>query len=313
MDRDVTITASLAERVGDESYELWLKAGAGAWGLHSVGAVEQVASTQDFELANLEEGVEHRMQLRMQRESRYRDDYQSADPDDWPAQSLLIFTPGVEEYAAPTLNSLTWSRTSGSSERITASVTSSTGNEALTLQLLRNGVVVDEVAGPHVGAVNLVDLDPPGEESHNYTVRHRSGFLAGLQSSPVSKWVGPAAPSGLAEVAPGAWYDYEVAWDAPESGCVTEVYDTWVNASVFALRTTTAADATGYDTSAGGLLEKNSALEPNGNIPAYARVRIRHALTQFAVTDYSPYALPVWVETQVASDEDAWDEQFPPM
>jgi len=306
MDRDVTITASLAERVGDETYELWLKEGSAAWALHSTGAVEQSASTQDFELANLEEGVECRMQLRMERESRYRDDYQSADPDAWPSQSLLVFTPGVEEYAAPTLNSMLWSRTSGSSERVTVNATSSTGNEGLALQLLRNGTVVDEVAGPHVGAVYLVDIDPPGETTQSYTVRHRSGFLAGLQSAPVNRWVGPDAPTGFGEVAPGSWYDYEVEWDAPPSGAVTRVQDTWVDSGVFAERAATAADATSYDPGF-GQLEKNSAADPNGNIPAAARVRIRHELEQFSVTDVSEYAAPVWISTEIASDEDAWD------
>jgi len=303
--RDVTVRFATNEVQGDETYECWLKEGASAWALAGTGPVEYVGASQDFLLADLEEGTEYRGQFRMLRAGRYRSEYLSGNPDLWPAASRIVFTPGVTDFDAPALNSTAWSRTSGASQRVTVNATASAGNEARAIQLLRGGVVVDEVAGPHVGAVNLVDLDPPLAATHSYTVRHVDGFLVGTQSGAAAQWAGPAKPTGLVDATLSMWYSYIVNWDAPTAGAKTRVQDNYACSAVFVDRDAqpSAADATTFSTSG---LEKESALEPNGNSPCAFDVRARHEVETFSVTDVSDWAT-VGVATEIASDETAFN------
>lgn len=306
--RDITVTLDINERVGDETFELWLKAGDGEWALEETGAVPD-AATQSFTMLGLEEGVPHVAQVRMVREGRYRSDYFSTNPDLWPAQSRMEFTPGETDFAAPALSTAVWSRTSGSSQRVTVECTANAAHEDLAIQLLRDGVVVAEVAGPHSGTVTLVDLDPPIAAAHDYTLRHRDGFLVGQQSAPVEVWSGPIAPAGFVDTTVPDFYNFSLGWDAPASGAVTRVQDDYAAQGEFADRAVTAADATTYSTTG---LEKNSAMASNGNINAYFEARIRHEVTAFSVTDVSAWSEPVAITTEVAPDETAWDSRPAP-
>jgi hypothetical protein len=299
--RDVVLTFDTNEVVGDETYELWLKIAAGEWALFQTGAVALTA-TQSFTLLDLEEGVAHAAQVRMLRGGRYRSDYLSGDPDLWPSQSLIEFTPGLEEsFGTPSINATAWSRTASDSQRITVTATAAAGSEAYAIQLLRDGVVVDEVAGPHVGTTNLVDLNPPIAEVHDYTVRHASGVLEGPTSGVAQQYAGPNAPTGLVQGV-ASWYQYSLQWDAPESGAVTEYGDDYLCPGNINSRGTTAADATMSGTVT---VEKESALEPNGNTPCTYTGYARHKVTAFTVEDVSQWE-QITVEHDIANDETAY-------
>lgn len=300
--RDVVLRWQNAEMIGDETYELWLKVGAAAWGLFQSGSL-LAEPQQDFTLLDLEDGVAHVAQLRRVRSGRYRSEYLSGNPDLWPEESRLEFVPGFDpSLGTPTIDDVTWERTSGVSQRITLEVTSAVGSEAYTLQLLKGGVVIDEVEGPHAGAVELVDVDPTIATNHTYTVRHVAGVLEGPETAPTIRWAGPNKPTGLAQIS-GSWYAYEFGWDAPESGAVTEWGDDYLCPGVENVRDETAADAITTGPFAG--LEKESALEPNGNAPATFQGYARHKVTAFAVEDVSEWESLV-LENEIANDETAY-------
>jgi hypothetical protein len=299
--RDVVLTFDTNEVVGDETYELWLKIAAGEWALVQTGAVALTA-TQSFTLLDLEEGIAHAAQVRMLRGGRYRSDYLSGDPDLWPSQSLIEFTPGLEEdLGTPTIGGTSWGRSSSTDQGITVNATAAAGSEAFTLELLRDGVPVDEIAGPHVGAVNLFDANPPIAEVHTYTVRHTSGVLEGPESAPANQYAGPAAPTGLVQVL-ASWYQYSMEWDTPESGATTEYGDDYLCPGNINSRGTTSADATASGTVG---VEKESALEPNGNAPVTYTGYARHKVTAFTVEDVSQWA-EVEINHDIANDETAY-------
>lgn len=299
--RDVVLTFDTNEVVGDETYELWMKIAAGDWALVQTGAVALTA-TQSFTLLDLEEGVAHAVQVRMLRGGRYRSDYLAGDPDLWPAQSLIEFTPGLEEdLGTPTINATGWERTASDAQRINVTATAAAGSEAYAIQLLRNGVVVDEVAGPHVGTTALVDNNPPIATVHTYRVRHAAGVIEGPTSAGSQQYAGPNAPTGLAQVN-ATWYKYSLGWDTPESGAVTEYADDYLCPGVRNSRGTTAADAT---TSGNVTVEKESALEPNGNAPCTYTGYARHKVTSFTVEDVSQWA-EAEITHDIANDETAY-------
>jgi hypothetical protein len=302
--RNLVIRGTLFEMQDDETLEIWLKRGTDPWELYDTVAVE-LSSPQDFELDGLEEGVLHEMQIRAMREGRYRAGYLSSNPDTWPEVSHLSFEPGTAQAAEPTVDSATWSRTAADAQRITCSVTPSGSHLSLTLQLLRNGTVVDEIAGPHVGAVSMVDLNPPLAEEHTYTARHvASGPVYGDQSAPVLCWAGITdIPTGLAETFVG-FYLYSLSWDAPPSGMTTRISDDYLCAGTFANRALAAADAT---SDGPFILEKESAMASNGNVPADFQARARHESTSFGVVDVSDWCTPIAISAEMASDETAFN------
>lgn len=311
MSRQVVVTFDTNALAGAETFELWLKAGAAAWILYATGAVDQISGSQDFTLEALTAGVTYRVQARMVRGGRYRTDYTSVDPTFWPLASLITFVAGEDSgIAAPSLDAVAWERTSAIAQQVTVTATSSLGNDALALQLLRGGVVVAEVAGPHVGAVSLIDVNPPIGTTQSYTVRHTDGVNVGTQSAPTTRYTGPNAPTGLADTTAVPWYAYDLAWDTPPAGAVTRVQDDYASVLVFVDRDTpTAANATTFATTS---LQKASAMAPNGNIMCYLQARARHEVTAFGVTDVSPWAGPIEVLTEIAPDETEWDSRPAP-
>lgn len=185
--RDVTIRQTMHEMVGDETVEVWLKIGAGDWELDRVDDVG-AGPTQDFEFIGVEEGVAHVMQTRAVREGRYRAGYLGADPDGWPEQSRVEFIPGTAEAAAPTIVSTDWDNPTTTA---TVTVTPNPAHLDLDLQLLRDGVVVDTIAAPHVGDVVFETVMASDDDFHDFTSRHVvSGGLVGTQSAPETLWTG---------------------------------------------------------------------------------------------------------------------------
>lgn len=291
--RTIVIRGTLHEMIGDELVEVWLKIGAGDWSLYDTVPVTDIPPTQDFTFDSLEEGVEHVVQLRVYRDGRYRAGYLGGDPEEWPEQSRIEFVPGATAAAPPTIVSAAWERTSGVSERVTVTITPHPDNLDKTLQLLRGGVVVAEVDGPHVGDVDLIDVDPPGETNQTYTARHSQFTLAGEESDPLIRWVGPDAPTGLVQVAEiDDYYAYHVDW-VNVAGSI-RVRDDWPVAG-FINRALLGSGTTHHDQA----VEKESEkLEGADEVLTNCSVEVRHEVTAFAVTDLSE-----WVSVDVSITE----------
>lgn len=284
--RDVTIRATSHEMVGDETVELWLKRGAGDWALEqSVPVDESNPPFQDFLVLGLESGLEHVAQVRVFRDGRYRAGYIGGDPDAWPVQSRIEFIPGAEAAPAPTIVSTEFERTSAIAHEVRVTVTPEPTVLALDLDLLRDGVVVDTVAGPHVGDVVMTDPNPPIAANHTYTARHRQFTLNGVESDPVIRWAGPPAPTDFVQVAEiSDYYAYHVEWATP-GGMSIRVRDDWPIAG-FINRALEGAGTVHRDQN----VEKESlSMEGADEQITFCQVEVRHELTAFAVVDVSEW------------------------
>lgn len=278
--RDVVIRATLHERIGDETYELWLKPGEDPWALEAVGDVEQVAATQDFELLGLTEGVEYVAQLRFKREGRYRAGYLTVDPDTWPAQSRLEFMPGLSSsWGAPVIDAGEWSRTSGVSQKVAIDITPD--DDAVDIELLRDGVVVATAVAPHGGPITIDDVDPPQGAYHNYTARHTDGSSFGPSSNLLAVYPGPQPPSAV-DIAQDVGHlgKYDVTWtNSPYAGAGVVTYASSVSSDDPGPWTAEVADASSPANVDAGC--------PTDLTEIFARVRTK--VTQFGVDDYSEY------------------------
>lgn len=278
--RDIVIRATLNELIGDETYELWLKEGEGAWALEQTGDVADTG-TQDFELVGLTEGTEYVAQIRFKREGRYRAGYLTADPDTWPAQSRLEFMPGLSSsFGAPVIDAAEWSRTSGLSQKVSVDVTPD--DLAVDIELLRDGVVVATALAPHGGPITIDDVDPLQGAYHNYTARHTDGSSFGPSSNTLAVWPGPQPPSAVdIAIDVGHLAKYDVTWTAsPYAGAGVVTYAVSVSSDAPGPWTTEISDAA---SPASGV----EAECPTDLTEIYARVRTK--VTQFSVDDYSEY------------------------
>ncbi len=299
--RDVVLRATSHEMVGDETVELWLKIGAGAWALYSSGAVEtDDPPYMSFELDGLTDGVEHVAQIRVQRSGRYRAGYLGTNPEDWPDQSRIEFIPGATAAPAPTIDSGVWARTSGVAQNITLTITPNAGALDLDLVVYRDGVEVGTIAGPHVGDRTFEDDDPDIAEDHVYTARHRQFTLDGVLSDPVTIWAGPLEPTDLAQIGDTHnWYGYEVQWTIIGAAS-TRVRDDWP-LGVQTNRTLVASPVDSFLID--GTLEKDSAESEGGDeVDTTTFVEVRHEITSFSVTDVSKW-VGITVTAVMAGDE----------
>lgn len=286
--RDVVLRYTSHEMVGDETVELWLKRGAGDWALESSGPVDTSNPPfMDFEVLGLESEVQHVAQVRVFRDGRYRAGYLGGDPEDWPDQSRIDFIPGAVAAPAPTIVSAEFERTSAVAHRMNVTITPNPGALDLDLDLYRDGVLVDTMPGPHVGDVVISDEDPPIATSRTYTARHRQFTLDGTLSDPLVAFVGPPAPSDLAQIAPNPdYYAYTIEWTNNGVSPSTRVRDDWPVAG-FVNR---ALYGSGVTTHNEDPLEKNSLkMEGADEIAAFLTVEVRHEVTAFAVTDVSEW------------------------
>lgn len=300
--RTVTVRYTMHDMTGDETIEVWLKRGDDPWGLEYTVDVDD-PPTQDFELTGLDADVEHVVQLRATHEGRYRAGYLDSDPELWPAGSRFEFVAGGFTADAPTITDTSWARTSGVSTTTTIEVTPDPDFLANDLELLRDGVVVDTVAGPHVGPVNMTDVDPPLAATHAYTARHVSGGLHGTLSAPTNRWAGPLTPSGLAQTAGPDFEAYTAEWTVEEPGAATRVSDHWIGS--YQNRTVTAADAATATIASPPLEIDSLSVFPTHDVDV--NVRVRHELTAFAVTDVSEWSDDVLFSVTIADDETAYN------
>lgn len=300
--RTVTIRYTMHDMTGDETVEVWLKRGAGAWALDQTVDVGD-PPTQDFELNGLESDVEHVVQVRAVHEGRYRAGYLDSDPELWPDESRFEFTAGGFSADAPTITDSSWARTSGVSTTTTIEVTPDPDFLANDLELLRDGVVVDTVAGPHVGPVDMLDVDPPLGVNHAYTARHVSGGLHGTSSAATNRWAGPNKPTALAQTGGPDFGQYTAEWTVTEAGATTRVSDHWIGA--YQNRVLTAADAATALVDSPPLELDSVSIAPTH--PVDVNVRVRHEVTAFAVTDVSDWTADVVFSVTIADDETAYN------
>lgn len=286
--------------VGDETVELWLKRGAGAWALEQSAPVDTSNPPfMDFEILGLESGVIHVAQIRVFRDGRYRAGYLGGNPDAWPAQSRIEFIPGAEAAPPPTIASTEFERTSAVAHEIRVTVTPNALALDLDLDLYRGGVFVATIEGPHVGDVEFTDPNPPIATTVTYTARHREFTLDGELSDPVNRWVGPLAPTGLVQVAENPdYYAYHVDWTNVAGS--TRVRDDWVLLSPPQNRQLYTGSETHHDQT----LEKNSLkMEGADEVPTTTLVEVRHEVTAFTVTDVSEW-FGIMVDITMHDDED---------
>jgi hypothetical protein len=286
-ERDIVWKATAHDMTGDETVEVWLKRGADPWELYeSIPVDTSTPPDMEFEFLGLEEDVAHVAQLRVLREGRYRAGYLGDDPEQWPAQSRFEFVPGADALPAPAIVSAEFERTSAIAHQINVTVTPNAGALAYTLQLLRDGVVVDEVAGPHAGDVVLVDNDPPIATNVDYTARHIQFTLEGMETAPTTRWIGPDAPTALAQTgAHPDYYQYDVEWTNSGAGYPTRVRDDWPVAGFINRALVASPGNTHMQT-----LEKNSAkMEGADEQTTFCQVEVRHEATTFGVTDVSEW------------------------
>lgn len=282
--------------VGDETVELWLKRGAGAWALEqSVAADTSNPPYQDFEIDGLESGLQHTAQIRVFRDGRYRAGYIGGDPEAWPEQSRIDFIPGAEAAPAPEIIAGEFERTSGVAHQVTLTITPNALALDLDLDILRDGVVVGTVPGPHVGDVEFIDEDPPIATAAFYTARHRQFTLNGVESDPFRQWIGPPAPTDLEQIGDMEnWYGYEVQWTNVAGA--TRVRDDWHNTVPWTNRALLVSGESSFLIDGG--LEKESPDDEGGPpdevVLDGCTVEVRHEVSSFAVVDVSE-----WVDVGV--------------
>lgn len=279
MSRDVTLRATWHELVGDETYEIWLKRASAAWALEDTGAVIADAfDQQEFVLLSLDEGVQYAGQIRLKRAGRYRAGYLSADPDTWPAQSRVDFTPGsLEGVSPPTIASAVWARTSGTTTTITLSITLADATKST--KVYRNGVLV---ATLDPGDTGYVDNNPELATTHVYRARHSDLSLDGPFSDPLECFAGPLPPTDFVQSPPlDDFGRYTITWNS--GGNPVRLEDDFACADTFVLVFDNPTQPYERDTE-----DHHSPAGTPRHVVFQARIRAE--VTSFSVTDVTDWA-----------------------
>lgn len=299
-ERVITLQWVNSQMAGDESLELWTKV-AGVWSLAETIPVDSTPEqTHEFTGAP---GTAYVFQLRARRDGAYRTDYQSSDPDDWPSTSRLEYTAGLP---VGVLALSGWSRTSGISQQL--AFTFSNIDPARPVKFYRDdGGGFDLIDTIAAGTSTYAYIIGGGESGSylNFQFTQEDDDAVAVTSNGINAYAGPAAPTNLTTDPPSAyaniWYGYHVQWTTGQAGAETRLEDDYCGA--YTARATNIGAGTEDYLYLG--LQKDSAMDPNGNVEVSINVRVRHELTSFAVTDVSDWieaAIPV----DIASDETAY-------
>jgi hypothetical protein len=263
---------------GDETLEVWMRPDGGAWlqvvpnGLYGGSMISSdldvsLAASQSLDLDGLEIGLDYDVAIRYRRGSQYHVDYSSDDPSDWPAASRTTFntTP-----VAPVLDSLEWTRTSATIERIRVSFTPAADHEVLVHEVLRDSTPIGTIPA---GTFVYDDYGITGETVESYEVRAVAHGHNSALSNTVALWAGPPAPvspvhdGGAAGACDPGDAAYAISWTAGDITLPTQVFEDSVVVET----------APAGDEFAVGICADES-------VPDLA---VRHAQTLYAVTDYS--------------------------
>lgn len=256
---------------GDETVEVWLKPGAGAWE-RKTSVVATTAAAQSTVLSGLTAGTVYDMAFRYRRGGAYTPGYTSDDPAEWPASSRTSFTTGAP--ASATIQTASWSRTGAAAEQIALSLT--LADPTLQTRILRSttGNVADAVLVETLAAgdTSCIDASVGGEVGYTYWVRHLNGDgTDALLSAPFAAFSGPSRP-----VVVDLWSNTSTAYhiDFNTAAGTTLHYDDLGGAMAFVQ-----ALAEGSTTLARSV--------PEGT--AGVTFRLRAEVVSFGVTDYSAY------------------------
>lgn len=298
--RVITLAWVNSQMAGDELLELWKKV-AGTWSLIEAVPVDST-SEQTYEFSGVP-GVAYVFQIRARRDGAYRTEYQSANPDDWPSASRLAYTAGMPTGV---LTFVDWERTSAIRQILNFSWTNT--DPARAVKFYRDdGGGFDLIATIAAGTSTYEYEIQTGEEATRLDFKiaqEDDDAVETFSNQQANIWAGPAEPTNLELKPPSGytniWYGYEVQWITGQTGASTKVQDDYCGA--FQTRTTSGA---GVESRLELGLQKNSALDPNGNVEVTVNVRIRHEITAFAVTDVSDW-VELAVPVDIASDETAY-------
>lgn len=289
--RDVTLRWTNGSMVGDEELELWMKIAAGAWTLMATVPVE-ADDTQDHLFSGLAANTSHQFQIRASRGGEYRDAYPGVDPTAWPATSKLTY---VTSSAAPVLV------LTNANDHIHLAWTNTDLTAASRVYKKLDAGAYVLLASPVAGVDHYDDSFDVGDEVGK-TATYYVDQVGGTVSNAEATVLAVPTMQDLAQVAPtDRWYQYAIDWtDNNLSDVVTRIEDNYQAGLGYQARIVTAAGATDHTQA----LEKNSAMDPNGNQPIVASVRARHEVTRAAVTYVSAWVVLV-VNAEVAPDETA--------
>jgi len=167
-------------------------------------------------LDGLNAGTLYEIALRYRRGVTYTSGYETADPTNWPDVSKGV---GHTTVAAPTIASIVWKRTSGSSEQIDVHfsiATPSVDHEILVDGVVKATVTTAEIAGASASFASVATPDLNPETYQDIVVRAAASALSYVDSATVTRWIGPAKPDILNFIAlsTGGSFYWTVAYDA---------------------------------------------------------------------------------------------------
>lgn len=297
--RDVTLRWTNGSMVGDELLELWIKQAAGDWTLSATIPVE-ADDTQEHTFDELGANEDEQFQIRASRNGEYREEYRSDDPADWPATSYLAYT---TEDSVPVLEAIVWDAESETAEHVTLAWTGTDpGRDTRVWKKIGAGAYA-QIATVGAGLNTYDDAPDFGSETGEdltYYIDQDGGTPSNEETLAD---LGLPAPQTLAQMgATNRWYEYEVGWDMPAnmSDLVTRVEDDYLCNGNYAAQVVTVAGAAG----ATNTVQKDSAMDPNGNQPIVSSVRARHEVT-IGMTTFTSAWRTINVNLEIAPDETA--------
>lgn len=282
--RRLTVQWANNSVLGNETVEVWLKAGSGAWALRSSVAIS--GTSQSTQLIGLEALETYQVALRFQAPGpTYTTGYTGATPDAWVAGTAAGAKASITlGGAAPVLTSGTWSRTSATTTRVALSGT--TVDRRCVVEFQKNpgtgwvaaGTLDMAVVTTHPFAQNV---DVTGAELGT-TMQYRCRLTRGAASSAWSNTLNVVA--GITAMPP-AFLSY---FDVTSSLRQIELYS--ANYAMDAQPLQFQEIETGATLTPLGIGHRVVELRSSANTGAGTlTVRARVASTSFGVTDYGPW------------------------
>jgi len=298
----VDVTVKNVRHAGDEIIEAWLKetveSGTGDWVKWAQFPAGPGATTP-IRLENLTPGSDYTLAVRYKRGLLFGSAYRSATPETsprWPSVSVGTFVTSIDP---PLFVSGVWERTAADSEKITLTLTPAADQEANDIDIYRDGVYLDTIAGPHTGNVTYED-NSFDDESAGFDERDRDvpfeytartvgeSAIESIDSDPLDVWPGPAGIPTFGWIL-SRGTGYEVGEGDVIVGRDVDVWDDYDDAgghTAFRLRfTITVGDYTGASGALTGV-----------TVPILIDVQLRYSLTQFGVEDFGELGTGVYAE-----------------
>jgi hypothetical protein len=251
---------------GNETGEVWLKPGDGDWFM--AREFSPAPGTQQVLVEELVPTTFYLLAVRHRRAGNYTAGYTDPNPASWPSGSQGSFETTL---VAPVLNSATWARISGGTERVRLVITPA--DLSISHQVLKDNVVVATLA-PGVTSTDVTAIT--GETYNSWTARAVAGSYASAPSNAIYIWNGPTVgPLNLRyfnfweaqNPCSGGANVHNVYWEEGTPGARTEI---WVAGAPVQMNEP-------------GVVESWVCAQPNN-----PDIQGRHAVTTFGAVDYTP-------------------------